>query len=443
LLEEGPYHTLDSCKQFSVEEMEQKYRNGGLTVAMGKTKIAYVEGRCVGGGSEINSGLYHRTPPDILEEWRRGFEVEGLTETGMQPYFEACETDLSIASMRATHPPAALKLHEGATRLGWLSVEVPRWIRYGSDPAAPGRPQSMTETFVPRFLRAGGRLLPLTRVERIAEAGGEWALEAHHRDAGPLRIEAKAVFVCGGAVQTPALLRRSGITGNIGDSLRVHPTVKVAAKFPEKITSAGMGVPVHQVKEFSPRFSMGCSISSPAYIALGMIDHPSQMGEVGRDWQYMANYYSMICSEGVGTVRPVPGYRDPMVRYHLTPKDHRTLGEALRKLAEILFASDATALYPSITRGPRLLSKDDLSRLPNSLPAGLTNLMTIHLFSSCPMGENRKKSAVNSFGRVHGHKNLYVSDASLLCGAPGVNPQGTIMALARRNAQHYLSNTQS
>jgi choline dehydrogenase-like flavoprotein len=64
--------------------------------------------------------------------------------------------------------------------------------------------------------------------------------------------------------------------------------------------------------------------------------------------------------------------------------------------------------------------------------------MTIHLFSSCPMGENRSQCAADSFGRVHGFKNLFINDASLLCTAPGVNPQGSVMAVARRNAIHYL-----
>ena len=72
------------------------------------------------------------------------------------------------------------------------------------------------------------------------------------------------------------------------------------------------------------------------------------------------------------------------------------------------------------------------------LPDGLASLMTIHLFSSCPMGENRSQCAADSFGRVHDLKNLYLADASLLCTAPGVNPQGSIMALARRNALHFL-----
>ncbi len=55
------------------------------------------------------------------------------------------------------------------------------------------------------------------------------------------------------------------------------------------------------------------------------------------------------------------------------------------------------------------------------------------------MGEDRSKCATDSFGRVHGFKNLYVSDASLLCTAPGVNPQGSIMALARRNVMKFLA----
>jgi choline dehydrogenase-like flavoprotein len=97
-------------------------------------------------------------------------------------------------------------------------------------------------------------------------------------------------------------------------------------------------------------------------------------------------------------------------------------------------------LYPSISGLPPLTTEDDLSLIPTQLPAGRTSLMTVHLFSSCPMGENRALCATDSFGRVHGAPDLYIHDASLLCTAPGVNPQGSIMALARRNTLHYLEN---
>jgi choline dehydrogenase-like flavoprotein len=439
LIEEGPFYQLDSCAPFSRTEMLQKYRHGGQTVALGRNKISYVEGRCVGGGSEINSGLYHRTPPDILERWRKEFQVADLADKDLEPHFEACERDLSVSLRPGPAPAAALKLHEGALRLGWKSLEVPRWFR--DDPAAVGggTRQSMTQTFIPRFLRAGGRLLPRTRVSGLREDNGKWSLTAMHRDRRPLRITAASAFLCAGAVQTPALLRRSGIRQNVGNALKLHPTVKVVARFDEEVSPPGMGVPSHQVKEFSPRLSFGCSISTPPYLALGLTDHSQDLDAVVASSARAANYYAMITGTGSGTVRNLPGFRDPLVRYQLRPADLRDLADGVRKLAEMLFASGATAVYPAVSGFPALHAAADVARLPEILPQGRGNLMTIHLFSSCPMGEDVSRCAADSFGRVHGFKNLRIADASLLCTAPGVNPQGTIMALARRNALRSLA----
>ncbi len=440
LIEEGPFLPLESCPPFSRLEMEQKYRNGGLTVALGRTKIAYVEACCVGGGSEINSGLYHRTPPEVLEQWRSRFQVEHLTEQALAPHFEACERDLSVAGLTGPAPPASLKLSEGAARLGWHAIEVPRWFIPDPRPGAPwhGTRQSMTKTYLPRFFRASGKLLAETRVTRLRQEGGKWLIAGRHRSGRDVQILAEAVFLCAGAVQTPALLLRSGIRRNVGRSLFVHPTVKVVAEFTEPVNAPGMGVPVHQVKEFAPRFSFGCSISSPAYIALGLTDHPEEIRRVPDAWQHMANYYAMIVPEGHGTVQLVPGFCDPVVRYELTAADYAALGEALRKLCELLLAAGAVRLYPSLARLAPLSRLGELRVLPEKLPAKLTSLMTIHLFSSCPMGEDKSRCAADSFGRVHGFTNLFVNDASLLCSAPGVNPQGTIMAVARRNVLKFL-----
>jgi choline dehydrogenase-like flavoprotein len=239
-------------------------------------------------------------------------------------------------------------------------------------------------------------------------------------------------------VQTPALLRRSGIHEHIGSSLRLHPTVKVVARFPETVNSAQMGVPVHQVKEFAPRLSFGCSISSPPFLALGLLDHPAGVERIHHDWPKMAAYYAMIAGQGRGTVRTVPNFQDPLVRYHLPDPDRVALAEGLRKLSQVLFESGAVEVYPGLTDFPALSSPDELRRLPEILPMGRGNLMTIHLFSSCPMGEDKSKCPVNSFGQLRGFKNLFVADASLLCTAPGVNPQGSVMAFARRNVFHFL-----
>jgi len=439
LVENGDYLKLNSCSPFSIEEMEQKYRNGGLTPTFGKPKISYVEGLCVGGGSEINSGLYHRIPDEILEQWTSDFQVKNLNPKQLDKYCKVIETDLSVSTLPYDPPLPSIKLYEGAMKLGWKSVEVPRWFDYSND--VNGIKQSMTETYIPRFEQFGGNLLPNTRVLRIKRIKNKWCLFIENVKSGKKdKINAELLFICCGAIQTPALLRRSGIKYNIGNSLKVHLTIKVVARFNEKVNSVDVGVPVHQVKEFSPRYSFGGSISSKPYIKLSMLDHPYHGLDIDKHWKYMSIYYAMIVGKGLGTIRTIPYFKDPIVRYKITDSDLGLLSEALQKLCLLLFNAGAVELYPTILGINTLKKINNLKNIPKLLPRDKTNIITLHLLSSCPMGEKKEITATDSYGKVWGYENLYINDGSLLPSAPGVNPQGGIMAIALRNVLHFLEN---
>lgn len=436
ILEEGPDLPLESCTPFGLDEITQKYRARGLNVMFGNPKIAFAEARTVGGGSEINAGLYHRTPPEALEQWRRDFQVQGASAADLKPHFEYCEQALQVVKHPGLPPLASRKLADGATRLGWRSMEVPRWFRYGDGPGA-GR-QSMSRTFLPRAKAAGARLIPGVRARRIERSGNGWTVWTTHAGQ-PLEVRADAVFVCGGALQTPVLLRRSGIRHNIGNTLAMHPMAKVVALFDEEVNHERLGVPVHQVKEFAPRLSFGCSISAPPFLAVALAGHEDGPELVRRCWRHMAIYYAMITGPRTGTIRTLPGCTDPLIRYRLKREDLRDLSTGLRRLSQLLLAAGARTVYPAIAGGRPISSDSELSTIPAELPASRANLMTIHLFSSCPMGEDPARSATDSYGRVRGYPNLSIHDASVIPAAPGVNPQGTVMALARRNTLHFLS----
>ena len=440
LLEEGPCLPLDSCAPFSIDEMTQKYRNGGLNPALGQPRIPLVEGRCVGGGSEINSALYHRTPEQILDRWRAVYSVKHAGMEDMRPHFDACERALSVQLNPGTQPRIARKMKLGAEHLGWKTEEVPRAFKYETEPCGNGRilgkRQSMTETLIPSAVQAGVRLQGGVRGLKIARRKDHWNVTALQHGAR-VEIEADAVFVCGGAIQTPALLRRSGIHRNIGNSLSLHPMIKVVAVFDEEVNGGHPDVAAQQVNEYSPNLCMGCSISSLPYLALAMTDHPDAALDLRRTSPQMAVYYASIRGSATGRIRDLPWSTAPLLRYSLAPEDLRGLATGLRRLCQVLFAAGATSLYPSIPWFPPLRNADDLSRIPVTLPRS-ASLTSVHVFSSCPMGERSQQSAVDSFGQVHGQRNLVINDASVLCGPPGVNPQGTIMAFARRNALHFI-----
>lgn len=439
IVEEGAHLSLESAQSYTLEEMDQKYRNGGLTNAFGKTNITYIEGRCVGGASEINAALYHRPLAETLRAWELKYQIDGFGERAMEPFFEDTERDMSVSFMPDGTGPASARLRQGADKLHWKTTEIARFWKYAPKKGGgfSGRRQSMTETLIPRALAAGARLRPDTRIKRLVVRGNR-AVEAEGVTAGkPVRFRFKDVFVCAGAIQTPALLRRSGVTHNVGDSLRMHPMVRIAARFKEPVNDPAWGVPVCQVEEFKPHLTLGCSHSSLPHIAMWLGEAKDREARL-REWPTMAVFYVAVMGSGRGSVRNLPILDEPFVRYPLTSHDLALLGEGLHRLGQLVFAADAVEILNPIAGGEPLRRMEDLGALRTGLPAKKLTVTTIHLFSSCPMGEDLRECAVDSFGRLHGHTNVYLNDASILPSSPGVNPQGTILAIARRNVRHFM-----
>ena len=68
----------------------------------------------------------------------------------------------------------------------------------------------------------------------------------------------------------------------------------------------------------------------------------------------------------------------------------------------------------------------------SSHPAGLYLSAGQHQAGTCRMGHDPRTSVTNEWGRIHGHDNLFVADASLHVTNGGFNPVLTILALAYR-----------
>jgi choline dehydrogenase-like flavoprotein len=133
------------------------------------------------------------------------------------------------------------------------------------------------------------------------------------------------------------------------------------------------------------------------------------------------------------------GLRAPVVTYSLTEGDVSRLARGLVHLGELLLAAGATELHPSVRGGTVARRLDDVGSWWDQVTRARANVMTVHMTSSVRMGENRRRTGADSFGRVWGYGNLRVNDASLIPDAPGVNPQAAIMAIATRNCDQFLA----
>jgi choline dehydrogenase-like flavoprotein len=439
IVEEGDWVEQGSVVPFSLDQMDRQYRSGGVTVALGLPSIAYTEGRCAGGGTEINSGLYRRPPDDVLQRWADDFKIAELDNDEVLAIATEVEQTISVTTVPGAASAPSQVLQRGAQRLGWQNSEIPRWMKYVDGDPKNGDRQSMTRTYLPIAVAAGARLVTGCRIDALELTGSNaHCATTALADGSRGTITFRHVFVCGGAIQTPALLQRSRIAGHIGRSLAVHPTVKLAARFADELNVPD-DVPVHQVKEFAPDLSFGGSASHPGLVALALSDQWATFARAVTDWRRISVYYAAITSEGRGRVRAVRGLRDPIVTYGLTRRDRALLGSGLARLALLMLEAGADEVYPSFRGAPLVRKRSDLAVMQSRFAATKASVMTVHLCSTVPMGEDTSKCGANSFGRVHGTTNVWVNDASLLPTAPGVNPQGTVMALAIRNARRFAA----
>jgi choline dehydrogenase-like flavoprotein len=441
IVEEGPWVEQGEVVPFSLEQMDRQYRSGGVTVALGVPSIAYTEGRCAGGGTEVNSGLYRRPPEQTIERWRREYEIDDFGADDLLSICEEVEAELTVQTVPGAHTRASEILRDGAAALGWRHDEIPRWMSYPEGGrAVDGKRQSMTRTYLPRAFAAGARMLTEHRLDRVVTSGGTATSAILSATASgtdrPVSIRFRHVFVCGGAIQTPAILQRAGFRHRVGRTLAVHPTVKLAARFGDNVNTPD-DVPVFQVKEFAPGISFGGSASHPGLVALSLIDNWRDFGTAVTAWPELAVYYAAITSQGLGWVQAIPGVRDPIVTYRLTKRDRALLGQGLARLALLMLEAGADEVYPSFKQAPLVRNRADLAKMTAAFAATKASVMTVHLCSTAPMGEHLRRSATNSFGKVHGASNVWVNDAALLPNAPGVNPQASVMAIAIRNARRF------
>jgi len=252
LLEEGGYFTGKDFTGNPREMIDLLYRNRGLTGAFGRPPIPIPLGRCVGGTTTINSGTCYRAPDYVLDEWAERYGVAGAREPDLRAYFERVEAELGVRPVpEDTYGRNSRLFERGAAALGYDGARIPRNERgcLGTGVCAIGCPQdakqAMHVSYVPRAQAAGARLYTRCRVDRVLLSGGRAIgvigrfVDASEREtARELCALARHVVVACGALLTPALLERSGVSdpsGQRGRNLHIHPATRVGALFDEEV----------------------------------------------------------------------------------------------------------------------------------------------------------------------------------------------------------------
>ncbi len=467
VLEAGAYRTADDFTQREAEAFDTMFQGHGLLTTR-DLAFSVLAGQTAGGSATINWMTCLRPPMWAREEWERDHGMAGVTSAEFDGLLDDVWRRLRVTTAESVVNPSNEVLRRGCEALGYRAGAdfdvIPRNAR-GCDTRCDfcffgcvyNAKQSPVLTYLPDAFHAGARFLFDTKAERVAiERGEARGVEATFRGDGrevPVHVRSRAVVAAGSAVQTPALLLRSGVRSpGIGRGLRLDPTTALFGEFPAPVrmwSGPMQTIVVTRFQDADAGHHGPWLESAPGHPGLAAVALPWSGGRAHKDamrrLDRAAATIVLVRDVAEGRVR-VDARGEPILEYRLSARDRRNLTRGLQEAARIHRAAGAVRIASLHVRecavgdGRNPIRESELDGFLDRVARLGVHENALALFSAHPMGSARagldpRTSAARPTGECHEIRNLWIGDGSLLPTAPGVNPMISIMALAARTAR--------
>jgi choline dehydrogenase-like flavoprotein len=432
----------------------------------------------VGGGTRVYQGMAWRMQPgdfslasqlgvppgSSLADWP-------LTYEELEPHYTRAEWELGVCGDGRAHdqqghrsreypmPPLpwnteASVLQRGAQSLGWSTGPVPLLInsepRHGRAacvgcgqctgfPCPSDAKNGTFNTVLPRAVASGNaQLVTAARATALLQEGGR-VTGVRVRDmasTGTRDIRAGHVVVSAGAIESARLLLASGLGGDdVGRHLQGHLYAGTFAVFDDPVNDGiGPGVRIATCDHYyGPDGILGGVIANEVVkwpILHWFWAQPPDAPRWGRaGLESMRDLYPRT-AHLFGPVQEIP-HAEARVTLAGGVTDAR--GDRCVRVD--------SSVHPDTLRAARWLQQRQIEWLEASGARRVWTAPVVdphsagqHQAGTCRMGDDPATSVTDRWGRVHGHDNLWVMDASLHVTNGGVNPVLTIYALAYRSA---------
>lgn len=435
----------------------------GAQLAMDRALWPIVQARCMGGTTVINSAICVRTPADVFDRWEREAGIggaaggRGALRDRVWAHQDVLERELSVEEV----PPEARGRSNELAFLGGEKAGFPeshymrRYVKgcVGSGQCLQGcrklRKQSTNITMIPE-VEQKGLVLSSAPVERIVIDGrratgvrGHFVHPRTRARGATFYVRAKKAVLVGASVtHTPVLLMASGVKNRaLGQGFRAHPGTGVFGCYEEPVDQNVGATQGWASTGFRERPGLKLeTLSIPLELVAsrfsgGGVELMKRLGQ----YRHVAMWCHAVRAESVGSVSRNFFTGKPQVRYGLDRADMLKFREGMYLLAKQHVAAGAKELITGIAGQPFKMQPDEIEKLKDAPldPRAYIAILS-HLFGGAVMGSDPARSVTDGRGRVHGYEGLVVVDASVIPSNLGVNPQHTIMGLARTFAEDLL-----
>ncbi|KAB5558612.1 hypothetical protein GE09DRAFT_1237981 [Coniochaeta sp. 2T2.1] len=482
VLDKGYYFAPEQLPMTQSEGMYHLFENGGF-LASADSSINTLAGSCWGGGGTVNWSVSLQTQGYVRREWA---EQHGLPFFATQEFQESLDrvcgfmgvADVNYQSRRGQ------ALLDGARKLGWEARPAPQNCGGREHPCGhchlgcgSGSKQGPAVSWLPHAARNGAQFIEGFKAERVVfeDVDGEkratgvvglWtSRDKNGGTVGPdservtreVVIKAKRVIVSSGSLQSPLLLKRSGLKNrHIGRNLHLHPVNMVIAFWDEDIRPWEQGIITSLCTSFENLDNAGHGTKLEGNCCLPYAAFTTLPWTSGADFKLAAarlrhagEFIALTRDRDSGSVSADPTTGAPLIEYTPSPFDAANTMEGVIALAKICYitgAREIRAMLPNTRPFIRpqettpeveklgVADPDFVSWLGEVRQAGnrppATPFTSAHQMGTCRMSSHPGAGVVDGKGRAWEARGLYVADASVFPSASGVNPMVTNMAIS-------------
>jgi choline dehydrogenase-like flavoprotein len=456
IIEAGGFYTANDFTRFELVALRNLWAKPRWTqnFELGlEGEIALGMGRCVGGSTTIFTAVAHRAPEFNFPEW---YDATGLkneagerfSSSDLVPYYDQVERETGVR--KYTEWDEGMKLiNQGFEKTGHPFHPVDAYISPQCDQSGclfgcptEAKRGTMVSYIVPAVY-LGADLFYNSTVTKILVSknslsdppGVATGVECAQQNGEKKRIFSKVIVLATGALNTPGLLFDSDIqeilgetpsVSQIGRNFGVNTATIVFGRFGKALNNWVMHPLSGQMEEFAQKEKGGFLLEAsevmegPLSFSEVMVDEDGiplwgrKQKEIMENYRFYAGIFINIHDQNDGRI-----FRDPetgieKIYKPVTSADKSRFQAAKSVCEEGLKAAGATKTFNSV-------------------------YLSHHVQGSCRMGDDPKRSVVNSHCRMHDVKGLYLMDSSVIPSVIDANPSLTIMALSRRLGDHLLS----
>ena len=454
VLEAGGYHNESDFTHLESDAYNKMY----LQKTLGSTAdggIVVLAGGTLGGGTVINYTTSFATPPSVCEEWD---SISGFEEvfTGAQ-YAESVSAVHERLNVNQDHGWPSLRaqlMEKGLRELGWHVDEMPRNVDgcteqdcgYCTMGCRVGAKRSSMLTYLQDAAHNGARVITGANVDRVLTATGRASGVAAQVGEFTLTVKADSVVLAAGALNTPAILLRSGLGGEAtGDYLRLHPVTAVWPRFDQRVDPWTGILQARYSNEFADLDGKGYGFKfetgpvHPLFPAafIGWENGASFKRDVlGLGHLDVAGILLRVRDHGKVEIRKDGS---PVWKYSISKYDQAHIRQGIRRGVEMYAAAGAEEIISSTIRPVRWRQGESIDDFMDAVDAigygsNQTAYFTFHQMGSARMGSNPATSVVGPENETHDTPGLYIMDGSCFPTPSGVNPMLTIASIAHCGA---------